>query len=105
MHIVAGRKTAVLALPLLIAGSLLATCSSERATGLPELAGLVEKVSPTVVNISAVPMESEVPLASAPGSDGRPVPDWLKKFLEEHGNGGRGGDGAGRAQISLQPAA
>ncbi len=96
MHIVAGRKTAVLALPLLIAGSLLAACSSERSAGLPELAGLVEKVSPTVVNISAVPIESESPVAAAPGAgDGRPVPDWLKKFLEEHGDSARGGNAPG----------
>jgi serine protease Do len=95
MQIVAGRKTAVLAWPLLIAGSLLAACSSGRETGLPELAGLVEKVSPTVVNISAVPADTESLAAAAPGSDGRPVPDWLKKFLEEHGNDGRGNPSAG----------
>ncbi|WP_293373801.1 Do family serine endopeptidase [Nevskia sp.] len=104
MHIVAGRKTAVLALPLLIAGSLLAACSSERSAGLPELAGLVEKVSPTVVNISAVPVESDAPLASAPGSDGRPVPDWLKKFLEEHGDSARGGNAPGDGGSTDEPA-
>lgn len=101
MHIVAGRKTAVLALPVLIAAGLLAACSSERSAGLPEFAGLVEKVSPTVVNISAVPVETEAPVAAGPGSDGRPVPDWLKKFLEEHGDSARGGtapgDGSGGA--------
>jgi len=89
-------RTAVLALPLLAASALLASCSESRSTGLPELPDLVEKVSPTVVNISAVPIESE-PLArndSAPGSDGRPVPDWLKKFLEQHGGKVPGSDGA-----------
>lgn len=95
MQIVAGRKTAVLALSLLIAAGLPAGCSSERAAGLPELAELVEKVSPTVVNISAVPVDAESPAAATPGSDGRPVPDWLKKFLEEHGDGGRGGAAPG----------
>lgn len=95
MHIVAGRKTAVLALSLLIAAGQLTACSSERAAGLPELAGLVERVSPMVVNISAVPAETVSPLAAGPGSDGRPVPDWLKKFLEEHGDSARNGAAPG----------
>lgn len=84
MRNVAGRLTAVLVLPVLAAASLLSACSAERSAGLPELAGLVERVSPTVVNISAMPVDTEQ-LASLPGSDGRPVPDWLKKFLEQHG--------------------
>ncbi|WP_293387170.1 Do family serine endopeptidase [Nevskia sp.] len=94
MRIVAGPSRAVLSLSL-AAAVLLSACSSERSAGLPELAGLVEKVSPSVVNISAMPAEPEQ-VASQAGSDGRPVPDWLKKFLDEHGNQapGKGADGA-----------
>ncbi|WP_295679137.1 Do family serine endopeptidase [uncultured Nevskia sp.] len=94
MRIVAGPSRAVLFLSL-AAAVLLSACSSERSAGLPELAGLVEKVSPSVVNISAMPAEPEQ-VASGSGSDGRPVPDWLKKFLDEHGNQapGKGADGA-----------
>ncbi|MDP3293349.1 MAG: Do family serine endopeptidase [Nevskia sp.] len=94
MRIVAGRLSAVLFLSL-AATSLLTACSAEHSAGLPELAGLVEKVSPSVVNISAMPAEPEQ-VASRPGSDGRPVPDWLKKFLDEHGNQtpGSSADGA-----------
>ncbi len=94
MRIVAGPSRAVLSLSL-AAAVLLSACSSERSAGLPELAGLVEKVSPSVVNISAMPAEPEQ-VASQSGSDGRPVPDWLKKFLDEHGNQapGKGADGA-----------
>lgn len=94
MRIVAGPSRAVLSLSL-AAAVLLAACSAERSAGLPELAGLVEKVSPSVVNISALPAEPEQ-VASGPGSDGRPVPDWLKKFLDEHGNQApaNGADGA-----------
>ncbi len=94
MRIVAGRLSAVLSLSLATA-VLLSACSAERSAGLPELAGLVEKVSPSVVNISAMPAEPEQ-VASQSGSDGRPVPDWLKKFLDEHGNQtpGNGADGA-----------
>ncbi len=91
MRIAAGRFSAALSLSLLAAVGLLSACSSERSAGLPELAGLVEKVSPTVVNISAVPVETERLASNVPGSDGRPVPDWLKKFLEEHGNQAPGG--------------
>lgn len=96
MQIVAGRKTAVFARAVLVSAALLSACSAERQAGLPELAGLVERVSPTVVNISAVPAETEALAGSSPlpGSDGRPVPDWLKKFLEEHGGDGRGSDPA-----------
>ncbi|WP_022978716.1 Do family serine endopeptidase [Nevskia ramosa] len=94
MRIVAGPSRAALSLSL-AAAILLSACSAERSAGLPELAGLVEKVSPSVVNISALPAEPEQ-VASQSGSDGRPVPDWLKKFLDEHGNQapGNGTDGA-----------
>ena len=98
MCIAAGRLSAALSVFVLASATLLSACSPERSAGLPELAGLVDKVSPSVVNISAMPAETEQ-VASQTGSDGRPVPDWLKKFLDEHGNQapGNGDDGAAPA--------
>ena len=82
MRIAAGVRAVVLFLLLLT----LAACG-QRSTSLPNFADLVERVSPSVVNISAVPNDSEE-VAAAPGTGSRPVPDWLKKFLEQHGQDG-----------------
>ena len=63
----------------------LAAGCSHPAPALPDFADLVEQVSPSVVNISAV---SAVPAAEDGDSDDTPqgqVPDWLKKFLDKHG--------------------
>ena len=63
------------------------------STGLPDFANLVDAVSPSVVNISTVPVaEALAPeAAAAPRRGGDPrapagenVPDWMKKFLEQH---------------------
>jgi serine protease Do len=63
----------------------LSACSSPSATGgYPDFADLVERVSPSVVNISTV---SDVP--EEIGAGGLPdgydnAPDWLRRFLEQH---------------------
>ena len=83
-----------LAAPVLRIGSicalmLVASCSHP-AKSLPAFADLVEQVSPSVVNISAV---SATPQGDEPGPDEAQgqVPDWLKKFLDKHGKDGKGG--------------
>ncbi len=69
--------------------TLLASCSRP-ANSLPDFADLVEQVSPSVVNISAV---SAAPPSDEPGGDEAQgqVPEWLKKFLDKHGKDGKGG--------------
>lgn len=54
---------------------LLAGCSR----GLPDFASLVEKSSPSVVNISAVPS----PTASAATPHGEETPEWARRFLDD----------------------
>ncbi len=69
--------------------TLLASCSHP-ASSLPDFADLVEQVSPSVVNISAV---SAAPPGDEPGADEAQaqgqVPEWLKKFLDKHGKDGK----------------
>jgi len=67
----------------------LAASCSHPASSLPDFADLVEQVSPSVVNISAV---SAAPQGDEPGADdsqGQQVPEWLKKFLDKHGKDGK----------------
>ena len=75
---------------------LAASCSKapETQVKLPDFADLVEAVSPSVVNISTVPRAAEVAAATegdkpAPEAGGEKpstenMPDWMKKFLEQH---------------------
>jgi len=85
MRIVAGGRNVVTSLLLMLAAGVLAGCSKHNA-GLPNFADLVEQVSPSVVNISAVPVDSRVDAAANTGGDSsRQVPDWLRKFLDQHG--------------------
>jgi serine protease Do len=86
---------------LICALALAASCSRS-GNSLPDFADLVEQVSPSVVNISAV---SAPPADEQAGDDSQnqgQVPDWLKKFLDKHGKdqgggadngGGSGGQG------------
>ncbi|MDR3415337.1 MAG: Do family serine endopeptidase [Nevskia sp.] len=87
------RFALALRIGLICTLTLAAGCSSKNKT-LPDFADLVEQVSPSVVNISAV---STVPQADDKGGDDSgQMPDWLKKFLEKHGKDGKGetpGDG------------
>ena len=80
---------AVLRIGSICALALLASCSRP-ANQLPDFADLVEQVSPSVVNISAV---SAAPPSDEPGADEAQgqVPEWLKKFLDKHGKDGKGG--------------
>lgn len=64
---------------------MLAACGRNESA-LPNFADLVERISPSVVNISAVPVDVE-PGTSPGGDEGdRKVPDWLKKFLDQRGS-------------------
>lgn len=84
MRIDSGLRAVVLGSALLV----LSACGG-RDAGLPQFADLVEKVSPSVVNISAVPADAETVAATGEGGGSpRQVPDWLKKFLEQHGQHG-----------------
>jgi len=71
----------------------LAAGCSHQGKSLPDFADLVEQVSPSVVNISAV---SAAPPSEEPGSDDAQgqVPEWLKKFLDKHGKDGKPDDGS-----------
>jgi serine protease Do len=88
-----------LAAPVLRIGSIcalaLAASCSRSSNSLPNFADLVERVSPSVVNISAV---SATPQGDEPSAEEGPsqgqVPDWLKKFLEKHGKDGKRGKDA-----------
>ncbi len=83
-----------LAAPVLRIGSIcalaLAASCTHSSNSLPDFADLVERVSPSVVNISAVSSAPPSEEASADEGQGQ-VPDWLKKFLDKHGKDGKGG--------------
>ena len=92
---VALRRLALVSLAM--AALNLAACSrSASPGGLPPFADLVDEVSGSVVNISTVANDelavSVAPLApesEAPSRDN--MPDWMKRFLEEHAPEGYGG--------------
>ena len=72
-------------------GSGSATDSARAAplvAGLPDFSRLVRKVSPAVVNISAMPKDDAASDNANPGG----LSDWLKRFFDEHPDG-RGSDG------------
>lgn len=77
---------------LICALALAASCSHS-SKSLPDFADLVEQVSPSVVNISAV---SAAPADDQPADDQGQVPDWLKKFLDKHGKDQNPGDQGGQ---------
>ncbi len=88
---------------LLVLSLLLGSCSKAPSTaGLPAFADLVDAVSGSVVNISTVPVDAVASSAApeaptAPDSDQSArenMPDWMKKFLEQHAPEGYGGDAA-----------
>lgn len=68
---------------LLVAGALAGCQRSPQ--GLPDFADLVERNSPSVVNISAVPAQQ---LSAAPMDE--QSPEWFRRFLEEHSPGDGG---------------
>ena len=87
----AALRWGTLALPALVIGC------GHPARSLPDFADLVDDVSPSVVNISATPANPEPDTQSGdnPGSDAPKgeVPDWLKKFIEQHGKHATPGGG------------
>lgn len=84
------RPAAVL---LLAVFSLLGCSRSTQPAGLPDFADLVDSVSASVVNISTMPLEqaalapegAEGDAAAAPGDN---MPEWMRKFLEQHAQEG-----------------
>jgi serine protease Do len=100
MRIAAGLRTALLASPLL-----LAACGGSSSHGaLPDFADLVERVSPSVVNISALPADPEPTETAAGSTDPHgPMPDWLKKFLEQHGGSVKPDDKGAPADSTPDP--
>jgi serine protease Do len=80
---------------LCFAALLLVACSKAPAeVRLPDFADLVEEVSPSVVNISTIPVETSA--AAEPGAGGDEdaaavpdnLPEWMKRFLEQHAPNG-----------------
>lgn len=81
---------------------LLASCSKSPTSGLPPFADLVDDVSASVVNISTVPVDpgpgdipelsgsQPNPLADAPTREN--MPEWMKKFLDQHAPDGYRGE-------------
>lgn len=85
------RPPLPLPLPAVVLALLLTACGHDKPA-LPDFADLVEQVSPSVVNISAVVPESEssdeavsaLDRSAPPATTGGDTPDWLKRFLAEH---------------------
>jgi len=95
------KFAAVLRLSLFCAAMALAACNREGGTtpttGYPDFADLVERVSPSVVNISTVPADlpqESVRAERSPYGDDtlRNAPEWFKRFLDEHPDEGAGED-------------
>jgi serine protease Do len=80
-------RTSVFALTTLLLAGSLASCSRSDH-GLPDFADLVEKNSPSVVNISTVASDQ---VSVAPEVDEQ-NPEWFRRFLEEHAPPGQRGD-------------
>ena len=87
------RALRLLAMTGLLSLATLSACarSPQPVAGLPDFADLVDTLSPSVVNISTTPREE---VAAGGGSSAAPMqpdardhmPDWMKKFLEQHPN-------------------
>ncbi|TAJ55687.1 MAG: DegQ family serine endoprotease [Nevskiaceae bacterium] len=95
---------------LCVAALLSVACSRTPAeVRLPDFADLVEEVSPSVVNISTIPVETAAEAEPGPTEGGATVPDnlpeWMKRFLEQHAPNGvppaEEGDEAPEEQQSL----
>lgn len=99
MRLVAGLRTALLVSPLL----LIASCGRPSHRALPDFADLVEQVSPSVVNISAVPADPEPAATASADTPHGPMPDWLKKFLEQHGEAAKPDDRSGKGGGDAAP--
>ena len=86
----------------LVLGS--AACGRNVSAPPPDFADLVDAVSPSVVNISAVtatPPEDQQAAATtepAPENGKDQPPEWFKKFLDEHGAQEQPNDGAAESQ-------
>jgi serine protease Do len=79
----------VLVLPAVFA--LTACGRGSQVSGYPDFADLVDNVSPSVVNISAVtatpPEQQQAATTDTPqDSGGDQLPDWFKKYSDEHGD-------------------
>lgn len=102
------KLAAVLRLFLLSALLSISACHRDRVAqadgGLPDFADLVERVSPSVVNISTVPADAPAPEQQQARDDAdadalKSAPEWFKRFLEEHpdetpDHGGAEGEGS-----------
>lgn len=83
----------------------IAACGRNTPAAFPDFADLVDTVSPSVVNISAVttvPVEDRQTAATEPApalenSKDQP-PEWFKKFLDEHGAQEPPNDGPAESQ-------
>ncbi|MES2885778.1 MAG: DegQ family serine endoprotease [Pseudomonadota bacterium] len=91
------------AAPLLLLALLLGACGKPASrTALPEFADLVDEVSGSVVNISTVPAGEDIAALGEQAPDAPPgetpsrenMPDWMKKFLDQHAPEGYGGESA-----------
>ena len=83
-------------LSVLVLALVLVACGRQRAS-LPDFADLVARVSPSVVNISAIgddtdPQPAQQAPSTAPGDD---TPDWLRKYLQHHDHSKGGSSGGG----------
>ncbi|MES2489696.1 MAG: hypothetical protein V4607_07880, partial [Pseudomonadota bacterium] len=78
----------------------LTACERGQFSGRPDFADLVDEVSPSVVNISAVtatlPAQQQAAATEEPNAEGNvegapkgdaseQLPDWFKKYYNEHG--------------------
>ncbi len=83
-------------LSVLALALVLVACGRSRAS-LPDFADLVARVSPSVVNISAIgddtdPQPAQQAPSTVPGDD---TPDWLRKYLQHHDHSKGGSSGGG----------
>ncbi len=84
--------------PLLLGAVALGGCDHSQSS-LPNFADLVERVSPSVVNISAVVPADALTADDLARSDGesgggeQQTPEWLKRFLDQPGNNGGSDEG------------
>ncbi|MGH8445147.1 MAG: Do family serine endopeptidase, partial [Solimonas sp.] len=107
------KLAAVLRLSLVCAVLAVAACKRDGATPAagtyPDFADLVERVSPSVVNISTVPADVPQEQARADArADGdadalKNAPEWFKRFLEEHPDEAPNGDGGNDGGDAMPP--
>ena len=78
-------RTSALALTTLLLATVGLGSCSRMDHGFPDFSDLVEKNSPSVVNISTIASES---VAAGPEAEEQ-NPEWFRRFLEEHGPPGQ----------------